>query len=251
MKRFSLYLYLIIFISCRQQPLQKEMPIDNPAYDKAFEYLENGDADRSFYYFNAAKQFFLEQGDSLHVAKCLINMSITQQERGDYFGSQETALQAVPFLNENNVEHHTLLSMNFNVLGLATDDLNDYSRAVIFYELAIKYSDDPQNTLIYKNNLANSFFYNKNYKEAQKIYSNIIGGTYKNPIEYARVLSNLARVKWMQDSSYVAIHDFLIAIKIREREYDLWGKIQVWLILLIIMKNRNLIQHSYMQKGDI
>ncbi|MEN5232854.1 tetratricopeptide repeat-containing sensor histidine kinase [Sphingobacterium faecium] len=200
------------------------MPIDNPAYDKAFEYLENGHADSSFYYFNAAKQVFLEQGDSLHVAKCLINMAITQQERGDYFGSQETALQAVPFLDEKKPEHHTLLSMNFNVLGLATDDLNDYSRAVIFYELAIKYSDDPQNTLIYKNNLANSYLYNKNYKEAQKIYSNIIGGTHKSPIEYARVLSNLARVKWMQDSSYVAIHDFLISLKIRGKEHDLWGQ---------------------------
>lgn len=224
MKRFSLYLYIIIFISCRQQPVIKEMPIDNPAYDKAFEYLENGHADSSFYYFNAAKQVFLEQGDSLHVAKCLINMAITQQEKGDYFGSQETALQAIPFLDENKTEHHAFLSMNYNALGLATDDLRDYPRAIFFYEQAIKYSDDPQNTLVYRNNLAFSLLNNKKFEEAQQIYTDIIRGTHKNPAEYARVLANLARIKWLQDPTYPAIHEFLISLKIREKEKDFWGQ---------------------------
>ena len=224
MKRFSLYLYLIFIISCRQQPLQKEMPIDNPAYDKAFEYLENGHADSSFYYFNAAKQFFLEQGDSLFVAKCLINMSITQHEKADYFGAQETALQAIPFLNENKTEHHAFLSMNYNALGMATDDIKDYPRAISFYEQAIKYSNDPQNTLVYRNNLAFSLLNNKKLEEAQQIYTDIIQGTHKSPAEYARVLANLARIKWQQDPTYPAIHEYLISLKIRKQEKDFWGQ---------------------------
>ncbi|MEJ5090464.1 ATP-binding protein [Sphingobacterium faecium] len=224
LKRFSLYLYLIIFISCRQQPLQKEMPIDNPAYDKAFEYLENGHADSSFYYFNAAKQVFLEQGDSLFVAKCLINMSITQHEKADYFGAQETALQAIPFLNENKTEHHAFLSMNYNALGMATDDIKDYPRAISFYEQAIKYSNDPQNTLVYRNNLAFSLLNNKKLEEAQQIYTDIIQGTHKSPAEYARVLSNLSRVKWLKDPTYSAINEMIIALKIREKERDMWGQ---------------------------
>ncbi|UPZ34638.1 tetratricopeptide repeat protein [Sphingobacterium sp. PCS056] len=200
------------------------MPIDNPAYDKAFEYLENGHADSSFYYFNAAKQFFLEQGDSLFVAKCLINMSITQHEKADYFGAQETALQAIPFLNENKTEHHAFLSMNYNALGMATDDIKDYPRAISFYEQAIKYSNDPQNTLVYRNNLAFSLLNNKKLEEAQQIYTDIIQGTHKSPAEYARVLANLARIKWQQDPTYPAIHEYLISLKIRKQEKDFWGQ---------------------------
>lgn len=224
MKHFSLYILLVFLYSCQQEVIQKEAPIDNPAYDKAFEYLEKGKADSTFYYFNAAKQIFLEKGDSLQVAKCLINMAITQQEQGDYFGSQETALQAVPFLNENKPEHHSFLSMNFNALGLATDDLYDYPKAILFYELAIKYSDDPQNTLIYRNNQALSYLSDEKYQQAREIYDDIIDEAHKNPIEYARVLSNLARVKWKQDRNYPAIHDFQNALKIREKEHDLRGQ---------------------------
>ncbi|WP_447769266.1 tetratricopeptide repeat-containing sensor histidine kinase [Sphingobacterium faecium] len=224
LKRFSLYLYFVIFISCREEPFHKEMLIDNPAYDKAFEYVDSGQGDSSFYYFNAAKQVFIEQGDSVSVAKCLINMSITQQEQGDYYGAQETALQAVPFLNQNKAEHLTFLSMNFNALGLASYYLKDYPRSIFFYEQAIKYSGDPQNTLVYRNNLAVSLLDCKKYREAQKIYTKIIKGIHKNPAEYARVLANLTRIKWKLDPTYPAIHEFLISLKIREKEKDFWGQ---------------------------
>jgi len=224
--------------SCQQEVIQKETSIDNPAYDKAFEYLEMGKADSTFYYFNAAKQVFLEKGDSLQVAKCLINMALTQQEKGDYFGSQETALQAVPFLDENKPEHHAFLSMNFNALGLATDDLRDYPKAILFYELAIKYSDDPQNTLIYRNNLALSYLSDEKYEEAREIYDDIIDETHKNSIEHARVLSNLARVKWKQDRNYPAIYEFQKALKMREKEKDLRGQNSSLVFLTEYYENR-------------
>lgn len=224
MKRFRLYILLVFLYSCQQEVIQKEISLDNPSYDKAFEYLEQGKADSTFYYFNAAKQVFLENGDSLRVAKCLINMAITQQEQGDYFGAQETALQAVPFLNEHKKEDQDLLSMNFNALGMATDDLKDYPKAILFYELAIKYSDNPQNTLIYRNNLALSYLSDKKYQKARKIYDDIIDEAHKTPVEYARVLSNLARVKWKQDQNYPAIYEFQKALKIREKENDLRGQ---------------------------
>lgn len=238
MKRFSLYILLVFLYSCQQEVIQKETSIDNPAYDKAFEYLEMGKADSTFFYFNAAKQVFLEKGDSLQVAKCLINMALTQQEKGDYFGSQETALQAVPFLDENKPEHHAFLSMNFNALGLATDDLRDYPKAILFYELAIKYSDDPQNTLIYRNNLALSYLSDEKYEEAREIYDDIIDETHKNPIEHARVLSNLARVKWKQDRNYPAIYEFQKALKMREKEKDLRGQNSSLVFLTEYYENR-------------
>ncbi|UZJ63303.1 tetratricopeptide repeat protein [Sphingobacterium sp. KU25419] len=186
--------------------------------------MDKGRADSAFFFFNAAKQVYLEQGDSVQVAKCLINMAITQQEQGDYYGAQETALLAIPFLDEYKTEHHNFLSMNYNALGMATVELNDYPRAILFYEQAIKYSDDPQNTLVYRNNLANTYLYNKEYEKARKIYDEIIHGTHKNPIEYARVLSNLTRVKWLKDPTYSAINEMIIALKIREKEGDMWGQ---------------------------
>lgn len=224
MKGFSLYILLIIFLSCEKEAIQKEKPIDNPSYDKAFEYLEAAKSDSAFFYFGKAKQVFSEAGDSLFVAKCLINMAIIQIDQGDYFGAQETSLEADAYLNKQNKDYHRFLSMNFNNLGNATGYLLEYKQAIKFYESAIKYSDNPQNTLVYRNNLAMTYVTNNELEKAREIYDDIINRTHKGQAEYARVLSNLAKVKWLQDPNYNAISEFLLALKIREQENDMWGQ---------------------------
>ncbi|WP_229707528.1 tetratricopeptide repeat-containing sensor histidine kinase [Sphingobacterium alkalisoli] len=224
MKYLYLYLLFLTLLSCAQEEVTQP-PVDaRPYYTKAFEYLDAGKTDSAFLTFDKAKNLFIEAKDSLNTANCLINMAITQREQGDYFGAQETSLQARDYLDELNPDHRIYISTNYNNLATTSDNLKDFDQAISFYDLAIKFSDDSLNTLIYQNNKAISYQYLERYDEAIDLYNEILNQTIDNSREYARVLSNLARAKWLKDPGYQAVPDFLTALKIREREKDLWGQ---------------------------
>ncbi|NGM64219.1 tetratricopeptide repeat protein [Sphingobacterium sp. SGR-19] len=197
--------------------------MSNVAFDIAYEYIEKGKADSSFFFFDEARQLFLESGDSLGVAKCLINMAITQKDQGDHFGAQETALQAVDYLDKSNPKHHIYLSTNYNNLGAATGKLNDFEQALAFYKLALQFSQDSLNSLIYQNNMAISYQNLKAYDKAVQIYTDIYHSVQHNRRQYARVLSNLARTKWLADPTYPAADELLTSLTIRKEETDQWG----------------------------
>jgi len=209
--------------SCVSPDRIKEDKAVNPDYDKAYEYIDAGKTDSSFFFFDKARQVFLDNKDSLGVAKCLVNMAITQKDQSDYFGAQETGLQAVSYMNVNNPKHHIYLSTNYNNLGVASSALGQYKSALSFYGLALKFSNDSSNTFSYQNNIALCYQNLRQYNKAIEIYNNLLEKTKESPKRYARVLSNLARTKWLQNSNYQSEAELLEAAAIREQENDLWG----------------------------
>lgn len=215
---------MLVFLSCSADKTPEEPPIGNPYYDQAFMYLDVGKTDSAFRYFDQAKDLFLAANDSLHVAACLIQMAITQTNRNDYFGAQETSLEANRYLNEENLRHRAYLSSNFNNLGRSTYLLKDFERAISFYDSAIRFSDDSLNTRIFLNNKAKAYHDNGQYAEALAIYEQIIQEASKNRREYARALTNISSTRWYQDAAYNAAPYLLTALQIREQENDGWGK---------------------------
>ena len=223
MKYLYLFCIFIFMFSCVSPEGIKENKVVNPDYDKAYEYIDAGKTDSSFFFFDKARQVFLDKKDSLGVAKCLVNMAITLKDQSDYFGAQETALQAVSYMNINNAKHHIYLSTNYNNLGVASSSLGQYKSALSFYGLALKFSNDSSNTFSYQNNIALCYQNLRQYNKAIEIYNNLLEKTKDSPKRYARVLSNMARAKWLQNSNYQVEGELLEAAYIREREKDLWG----------------------------
>lgn len=214
----------MILLSCSADQTQEEASVANPYYDQAFAYLDAGKADSAFRYFDQARELFLANRDSLRVAACLIQMAITLTNQNDYFGAQETSLQANDYLDTENPKHHIYLSSNFNNLGRSTYLLKDFDRAISFYDSAIQFSDDSLNTRIFLNNKAKAYHDNKQYAEALKIYEHIIQENSKNPREYARALTNISDTRWHQNPAYNAAPHLLTALHIREQENDKWGQ---------------------------
>lgn len=196
---------------------------DNPAYLQAFDYLDAGKIDSSFIYFNLGKEAFLAQRDSFGVAKCLVNMAIILTDEGDYFGGQETSLEALTYLNRNNVDHHRYLESNYNNLGLATYQLRDIDKAIGFYQLAIKYAQDSSTMRLALNNMARAYHDGKDYDKALQIYEGILKNTEKNTVAYARVLTNYSNTRWRIDPAYNAAPDLHAALRIRQAQNDQWG----------------------------
>lgn len=200
------------------------MKTGNVSYDRAFEYLGKHNSDSAFYYFNIAKDRFLHQKDSLGAGKCLVNMSMIVIDKGDYFGSEELALKAIPYFDHTDKAQLVYISSNYNNLGMACHNLKDYKRAIRWYDLAIQYSRDPVAILINQNNKATVFKDMKNYDAALKIYRSILQRTGDNKKHFARALANLHYTKWLQHSEYNPVPGYLKALRIRINEQDLWGQ---------------------------
>lgn len=220
--KIFIYCLLIFIYSCSEKP-NYDKKIKNQYYDKAWFYFDKGEKVKSFIEFEKAKNHFLKEGDSLGVAKCLMNMSIIMTDQGDYFGGQETSLEANKFFNENNKSNHTYIGANYNNLGIASFNLKNYKEAEKFYNLAIWFSDTILDTQIYLNNKALLLQNDKNYQEAIIVYNQLFQQSHDNKIEYSRALSNLSRTRWLLNNNYNPLPEFRKALLIRFKEHDSIG----------------------------
>lgn len=203
------------------------IPIKDINYDKAESLFIKNNNDSAFYYFN---KFVANSKDSLHVAMSYNYMSVIQSNAGDYFGAQESLMLSLKFLDGEKEKDFGCLSSNYNELGLNSINLKRYElaitycdKALFYYNKAIKYSKGTGLDLIILNNKALAYQKVKEYAQALKIYNEIIPKKSKNQKEYARILSNIAKTKWLQNPAYNAAPDFFKALGIREKENDVWG----------------------------
>jgi len=220
--KYFTFIFIIFIYSCNDKVninVQKE----NPFYNKAFDYKDANEIDSSFLYFYKAKDFSIQHKDNFVVAKCLANLAIIQETKGDYFGSQETALSALDYFNVKDSSQYQYLSINYNTLGITASKLNNFTKAIEFYEKAIKYTTTLDDKLIYQNNLANNYVKVKNYKKAVRIFHETLEEDTLKDKNYSRTLTNLAKTKWAQNPNYNPITEFEIALKIRLKEKDNWG----------------------------
>ncbi len=215
-------MFIVAFLSCSQEEARRSTPVENPYYDYAVEYVEKGKLDSAFIALDQASELFVESKDSLGTAYVFLRIAIALTERNDYFGSQETSLEALRYLNPENERHHVYLSSNYNNLGIATYNLKDFDRALTFYESAITYSSDSSSRLVYLNNIARVYHDKKKFDKAIAIYERILAQT-ENKREYARVLTNLTLSRWRKNPDQNVAADFLSALHIREQDQDLWG----------------------------
>ncbi|WP_069658339.1 tetratricopeptide repeat-containing sensor histidine kinase [Arcticibacter eurypsychrophilus] len=202
----------------------REKKNDNFYYDQAFTYREKGMIDSSFFYFIKAKDLFLQQKDSLGAGKCLVNMAIISNDKGDYFGSQEISLNAISYFDVKNEDQYVFIRSNYNNLGIATQKLGDAEHALGFYNSAIRFSRDSLDTRVYRNNMATSYQLLGDHRAAISVYKIILMEASKNKKEYARALTNISYNKWRLNPSYNPLTGYLIALRIRQNEKDLWGQ---------------------------
>lgn len=221
---YFLSILLVFLISCSKKQETTEKKTDNLLYGKAFEFLDRGQRDSAFVYFNKAKDLFQLNKDSLGIGKCLINMGMISTDRGDYFSGQEFSLDAFSYFNKNKKENFAFLEVNSNNLGIASSSLKNYIQAIDFYKQSLAYNQDSARVLVIKNNIANAYREQKEYKKALLIYENILNRKFNNKKDYARTLTNISVAKWLQNPGYNAAPGLLKALDIRERENDLWGQ---------------------------
>jgi signal transduction histidine kinase len=230
-------------ISCNnKQP--KNLKINNSLYETAIDFRNNNKYDSAFLYFNEAKDFYLLQNDSLGTAKSFSNMAYILCNQKDYLGAQDLALAAISYFDHNNKEQFKNLESNYNTLGLATSSLADYKGAISFYQKAAYYSTNNNTKNIIKNNIAIAYRNLANYNKSIAIFSEILKEN-NDSLAYAKVLSNLAFTKWLQNTKYKATPTLLEALNIRVAKQDNEGLNASFAHLSDYYANKNLDSSAY------
>ncbi|TDS12364.1 tetratricopeptide repeat-containing sensor histidine kinase [Sphingobacterium paludis] len=224
MKYLHIYLISIAFFSCSKKKAEEISKIENPYYYRAYDFYAEHVRDSAFLNFSRAEEVFKDNKDSTGVANSLVIMAIIQNQQADYFGAQETALEALNYLSTQDPDHFETLSNNFNNLGSATGELGEMDKAITFYNEAIKFSADSNNVRTYLNNIALLYQDKEDYPRAISIYESILKSPDLDSVEFARVLTNYATAMWQYRANYNPIPELKYALDIRKKEKDMWGQ---------------------------
>jgi signal transduction histidine kinase len=217
----QLYLpILIASLSACKNKQEQVSALRFPVYEKAESFFNVNNEDSAFYYFNLIAT---NPTDSLEAATALTYMGIIQTYQGDYFGGQESYLRSLSYLNERLEAHRYCLQSNYNELGNNNVSLKNYDAAIGYFDKALKFTTSNDYQIIALNGKALAYQKKGAYKQADSLYNTIIGLIKNNPKEYARILSNQAKTRWLQNSAYRAESELLKALLIRSSIKDIRG----------------------------
>jgi len=210
---------LLLLTDCRDKASRKAA--DQWAdYRKAYGLLANN-PDSAFYYFNRSAT---NSTNKAQIASGYQSMAFIQSNAGDNYGAQESLILSLKSLDERDAKNGDYLARDYNGLGMTYSNLNEYDQALTYYQLALRsVSDTPLRSNIL-NNQGNAYKDSKSYIKALACYQAAIKLTGSKGTIYARVLTNLAITKWLQNSYYNAVPELLRSLAIRLREKDMWGE---------------------------
>jgi anti-sigma regulatory factor (Ser/Thr protein kinase) len=208
-----------MFAACRSKTFTKA--VDQWAdYRKGYEFLNKND-DSAFYYFNRSAT---SSTDKKQVAAAYQGMALIQTDAGDNFGAQESLISSLRSLNEKDPGDRDYLARDYNGLGMSCYNLSDFGQALSYYKMALRYASDVQLRCNILNNSGNAAKELKSYIPAIRSYDAAMKMTGRSGITYARILTNMAIAKWLQNPSYNAAPELWQSLNIRSHDNDLPGE---------------------------
>jgi len=230
-----------LFCACtsphKTKPAREE--VKDPYNAMAYKFLDNHQPDSAFYYFDKAKEYYMLRKDSLQIAGAYINMAITQFEYNDFYGSQESSIEAIPYLDTIDQTSRSYLSMNYNTLGNSSDEINMPEKAIHYYQQAIRFAADSSQEAVYRNNLALSYRAIGKKEEALELLKSSLAKSEYGSLDYARTLSNIAYTRKLLGDTTNVLKDFYLALQIRKKGKDLIGMNSSYALLSDYYVGRN------------
>ncbi|MHB1106671.1 MAG: tetratricopeptide repeat-containing sensor histidine kinase [Lutibacter sp.] len=204
----------------------------------AYYYSQNYKNYSAFLIYKLSKEIHLNLGDSAKVGENLAQMAIIQSDLGDYTGSDNTAIQALKYLDKNNIQYLTAI---YNCIAISARKQKDYIEAIYWYNKAIDISTSEIDKISYLNNKANAYRSLKDYDNSIIILKKLIKNTLLNNDTKVktRVIDNLAFTRWLAHNNENVLNDLVSAMTIRLQENDLFGLIASYAHLSDYYKHEN------------
>ena len=198
--------------------------------------------DSAFYYYNKSKEIYLPLKDSMQLVKNLFHIALIESDFGSYAASDSTAVKTLKYLNGRRPD---VVAAIYNCLGINLKKQFFFKEAIPYFKKALENTQNNNSKNIYKNNLANVYKEDKNYLKAISVFKSILKDSIKRKKTKARVIDNLAHIKWLYNSKNNVLDDLLLATSIREKEKDKYGLIASYSHLSDYFKNKNKVKSLF------
>lgn len=224
MKFFYSSFLLLFILNCSKVDSISEKNLGDYYYEKAEIDYYNKKYNSSFSLFNSSFQEFIAQKNPEKASRALAFQAIIQTIEGDYFGSEKTSTEALNLIQKSKISNDNLLVSIYNQIALNKEYQKDFASSTFWYELAEKKNKDPYNSLVILNNIAVGFYEQGKYDKAIIILKKINSKKIDSLELKARIIDNLSYVMFLKNKNYKAEKGLFVALKIREKEKDLWGQ---------------------------
>ncbi|WP_157812243.1 tetratricopeptide repeat-containing sensor histidine kinase [Polaribacter sp. ALD11] len=178
--------------------------------------------DSAYYYYFNSNKLFLKDQDSINIIKNLVNLAILESDFGSYATSDSTIVASLKYIGRKK---NKILASAYNCLAINSKKQFLYDDAISYYKKAIAISKIKTSKNIYKSNIANVYKELKEYSKAILILENLLKDSIKNLKTKARVIDNLAHIKWLNNSKENVLKEFLFAESVRNNKNDKKGLI--------------------------
>lgn len=169
-------------------------------YNLGSYYSKIGQVDTSYYHYNEAKRFYQRIKDSAKVGSSMLNMSILQIGKGDYYGSESTIKDGLSFIKKE-MYPKTTRSL-YNNFGIISYELKHYKDALRWYKKALKLTKNSKAQAVILNNIGIIYRDLNDYKNATKYFNKGLAIDLKKEEHiYAMLLDNLGYVHLFQGRS--------------------------------------------------
>ena len=113
----------------------------------------------------AAREIYLKIGDTANAGRRTVEMAIAQSQMTDYTGAQQTATEALEYLEEDDSEY---LSSIYNTIATSYRSQGLYNDATNEWRNALRYASTTRDSLSNLNNIALTLQDQKEYDKAHK-----------------------------------------------------------------------------------
>lgn len=244
---------LVLFLSLQscQEKKQPLLPIKKNNLAEINRLIKLGDANfdkqkyqSAFYYFNKAKSACDVKKDTAQIINCISNLATIQQNQGDYSGSETTAIEAIPYL-ENNKNPNYKWNI-YTILGTNNLYRYDYHNALYYNTLALNLNTDISRKSGIKNNIALVYMEIGMYQKAIQILSQLL--SQKDVIDdseiFSRVLGNIGYC-YFKTGNPKALACLNQSLNINYKRNDHWGLIMNYSYFSEYYKNTNHLSKKY------
>jgi signal transduction histidine kinase len=166
-------------------------------WDLAHFYNHYSIPDSAFYHYSEANKLFGRIGEVFLSGRMLYNLAVIQNEVKDYTGSEINTIKAIELFKPIKKNLH--LYYCYTNLGSITKELEEYDRALEYYEEARGYLQKVEDDNIFLHSLENNVgvVYQEmgQHRRALSYFNRVISDSLlpvKNPRLYARALNNRA-----------------------------------------------------------
>ncbi|TDE01103.1 tetratricopeptide repeat-containing sensor histidine kinase [Flavobacterium sandaracinum] len=240
-------LFLLLIFSC-QKPLNtvsvsstKQVSPKKIQAQKfstlADSFYGNNKLDSAFYYYLKSTVLFKEEGSDTYIAYNLIAMAHIQQTSGDYYSSEETLTEALPYIN-NELQYR--MASN-NLFGIAAQELMNYDDAIIYFTSILKTANDSISRVTAFNNIATVYMEQKKYGKAIALLKPILKSNVLDTLPYkkARIIDNLGFAYYKDNAIPKGLALMNQGLAIRKKINDSYGSIESYLHLADFYKDRD------------